>query len=150
MDGARARDGLDRVCALLSESRRVRAQDQLCCCGGELYQTGNRKVFVVQGWVISEDVVGLAGLSDDDCSFPRFLLGVKRCGRTFLTTGSTHGFALLSLYAPIPRSTFLSKVSARYAAINPKSGSSGAWGTASAGKLVDCDITLAECGKGGV
>lgn len=52
--------------------------------------------------------------------------------RTFLTTGKTHGFALSSLYAPIPRSTFLSDVSFLYAAINPKSGSSAAFGTTSA------------------
>jgi hypothetical protein len=59
-----------------------------------------------------------------------------------LTTGNTHGFALSSLYAPIPRSTFFSSLSFRYAAISPKRGSSGAWGTASTVKLVgvDCDM----------
>lgn len=31
---------------------------------------------------------------------------------TFLTTGKTHGLALSSLYAPIPKSTFFSKGSA--------------------------------------
>jgi hypothetical protein len=42
----------------------------------------------------------------------------------------------------MPKSTFLSKVSALNAAISPKSGSSGACGTASALKLVPvvCDI----------
>ena len=44
--------------------------------------------------------------------------------------------ALLSLYAPIPKSTFLLKVSFRYAAINPKRGSSGAWGRWSEVKTV--------------
>jgi len=39
----------------------------------------------------------------------------------------------------MPRSTFLSKVSALNAAINPKRGSSGAWGTASTLKLVAVD-----------
>jgi hypothetical protein len=53
-------------------------------------------------------------------------------GCTFLTTGKTQGFALSSLYAPMPRSTFLSEVSFLYAAISPKSGSSAACGTTSA------------------
>lgn len=39
----------------------------------------------------------------------------------------------------MPRSTFLSKVSALYAAISPKRGSSGACGTASTLKLVAVD-----------
>lgn len=51
-----------------------------------------------------------------------------------LTTGKTHGLALLSLYAPMPRSTLFGSVSLRYAAINPKSGSSGARGTTSCEK----------------
>lgn len=38
---------------------------------------------------------------------------------TCFTTGSTQGFALLSLYAPMPRSTLFESLSARYAAINP-------------------------------
>lgn len=50
---------------------------------------------------------------------------------TCLTTGSTHGFALSSRYAPIPKSIFFESVSRRYAAIKPKSGSSGAWGQTS-------------------
>ena len=58
---------------------------------------------------------------------------------TFLTTGKTHGFALSSRYAPIPKSTFLSEVSALKAVISPKRGSSGACGTTSAGKLVEVD-----------
>ena len=61
---------------------------------------------------------------------------------TFFTTGRIHGLALLSLYAPIPKSTFLSKVSALYAAISPKRGSSGACGTASAEKLVGCGCAM--------
>lgn len=61
---------------------------------------------------------------------------------TFLTTGKTHGFALLSRYAPIPRSTFFSKVSLRYAVINPKSGSSGACGTLSAVKTEEADPAM--------
>jgi hypothetical protein len=71
-----------------------------------------------------------------------FLQSKVEGANTFLTTGNTHGFALSSLYAPIPRSTFFSSVSFRYAAISPKRGSSGAWGTASIEKLVgvDCDI----------
>lgn len=45
---------------------------------------------------------------------------------TSLTTGKTQGFALSSLYAPMPRSTLFGSVSRRYAAIKPKRGSSGA------------------------
>lgn len=59
-----------------------------------------------------------------------------RVSHTFLTTGSTHGFALSSLYAPIPKSTFFSKLSFRYAFIKPKRGSSGACGTVSVVKTV--------------
>ena len=50
---------------------------------------------------------------------------------TCFTTGNTHGFALLSLYAPMPKSTFFGSSSLRYAAIKPKSGSSAACGTTS-------------------
>jgi hypothetical protein len=53
-----------------------------------------------------------------------------RVYRTFLTTGRIHGTALLSRYAPMPRSTFLGSLSARYAAMRPNSGSSGACCTA--------------------
>jgi hypothetical protein len=60
---------------------------------------------VVQGGVISEDLVGLKMIVS------RVFEELRR-SITFLTTGRTHGFALSSLYAPIPRSTFLSKVSA--------------------------------------
>merc|ERR1711939_380493 len=59
-----------------------------------------------------------------------FRLGsFRRISSAFLTTGNTHGFALLSRYAPMPKSTFFSFVSLRYAAISPNNGSSGAWGT---------------------
>lgn len=61
---------------------------------------------------------------------------LRRVSHTFLTTGSTHGFALSSLYAPIPKSTFFSKLSFRYAFIKPKRGSSGACGTVSVVKTV--------------
>jgi len=60
---------------------------------------------VVQGGVISEDLIGLNMII-------RRLFEKLRRPITFLTTGRTHGFALSSLYAPMPRSTFLSKVSA--------------------------------------
>ena len=60
---------------------------------------------MVQGGVISEDFVGLKVIVSR-------LLEKLRRPITFLTTGRTHGFALSSLYAPIPRSTFLSKLSA--------------------------------------
>jgi hypothetical protein len=53
---------------------------------------------------------------------------------TFLTTGNTQGFASLSLYAPMPKSIFLSYASFLYAVVSPKTGSSGAWGTTSAVK----------------
>ena len=39
---------------------------------------------------------------------------------TFLTTGSTHGLLLSSLYAPTPRLTFCGNVSSLYAAVNLK------------------------------
>lgn len=85
---------------------------------------------MIEIWVFVEEFIGLT---------PNYFLGnwielVNTINRTFLTTGKTHGFALSSLYAPIPRSTFLSDVSFRYAAINPKSGSSAACGTTSAVK----------------
>lgn len=41
-------------------------------------------------------------------------------GRTFWTTGSTHGLLSLSLYAPTPRFTFSANVSALYAAVSWK------------------------------
>ena len=60
---------------------------------------------MVQGGVISKDLVGLKMIVSR-------LFEELRRSITFFTTGRTHGFALSSLYAPIPRSTFLSKVSA--------------------------------------
>jgi hypothetical protein len=60
---------------------------------------------VVQGRVISEDLVRLKVIVSR-------LFEHLRGSIAFFTTGRTHGFALSSLYAPIPRSTFLSKVSA--------------------------------------
>jgi hypothetical protein len=64
------------------------------------------------------------------------LQGFEDSALTILTTGRIQGFALSSLYAPIPRSTFLGSSSRRKAAINPNSGSSGAWGTTFASKAV--------------
>jgi hypothetical protein len=40
--------------------------------------------------------------------------------RTFLTTGSTHGLLLSSLYAPTPRLIFCGNVSSLYAAVSLK------------------------------
>ena len=90
---------------------------------------------MVQGGVITEESICLGDVNE-------VREGHFAIESTFLTTGSTHGFAVLSLQAPMPKSSFLSNVSARYAAIKPKSGSSGACGTASAGKLVaiGCDM----------
>lgn len=42
----------------------------------------------------------------------------------------------------MPKSTFLSKSSFLYAAINPKSGSSGAWGTLSEVKIVGLEPSI--------
>lgn len=111
---------------------------------------------MVQIGIVADEFVGLDPLSaaaielDPRCTLP-----------TCLTTGSTHGFALSSRYAPMPKSTFLGSESWRYAAINlrlqsahvpalsfaafyvpyPKRGSSGAWGQTSfvkdVGVLVD-------------
>jgi len=62
--------------------------------------------------------------------------------RTFLTTGRTHGIALSSRYAPTPKSTFLSNVSALCAAIRLNRGSAGARGTA---EKAEADIE--SCGE---
>lgn len=63
-------------------------------------------------------------------------------GQTFLTTGRTHGFAWSSRYAPTPKSTFLLKVSALYAAMRLKRGSAGARGT-----VVKADADIGRFGK---
>ena len=64
--------------------------------------------------------------------------------RTILTTGNTHGFALLSRYAPMPKSTFFGSVSRRYAAISPNIGSSGPCGTTSEVNAVALALPLIE------
>ena len=86
---------------------------------------------MVELWVTSKDIIGLWNVDQYVDEIVKAQGIVKP---TFLTTGNTQGFALSSLYAPIPRSTFLSKVSALYAAIRPNRGSSGAFGTTLAEK----------------
>lgn len=126
---------------LLSDGGAVGTQDQFLGGQREVRKTGNGKVLVVEIGVVAEVFFGLGGGElVSDCLLNWQLAGTARSPKqkmlTFLTTGKTHGFALSSLYAPIPKSTLLGSVSRRNAAIKPKRGSSGACGTTSALKEV--------------
>lgn len=59
MNGSGARDGLHRRGPLLLEGRGVGAENQLSGLGGELRDTSDRGVFVVQFGVVSENLVSL-------------------------------------------------------------------------------------------
>lgn len=118
------RPGLDYVCS--KERKRakgyisypsfldrgaVRADDKFLGSRRKLRKTGDGQIFMIEVRVASQDLVGLNRLPVSHRTLA--LLPQSVCYRTFFTTGSTQGFALLSLYAPIPRSTFFSKVSFR-------------------------------------
>lgn len=86
----------------------ISSKDEFLRGTGKLLQTGNREVLVVEVWVASKEGVGLRS----------WLVHTRRANKsessfTFFTTGSTHGFALSSRYAPMPRSTFFSNLSSR-------------------------------------
>lgn len=59
MDGSGAGDGLHGSGPLLLEGRGVGAENQLSSLGGEVGNTGNRGIFVVQFGVVSENFVSL-------------------------------------------------------------------------------------------
>ncbi len=59
MDSASSRDCLHGGYALLGEGWGVRAEHDARCGGGEVWETCDWKVFVVECGVISEDLVGL-------------------------------------------------------------------------------------------
>jgi hypothetical protein len=63
VDGASARDGLQRDGTLLLESGRVGAEDESLRCGGKVGETGNWQVFVVQVWVLTKEVICLCCVS---------------------------------------------------------------------------------------
>lgn len=45
--------------ALVRKGWRVSAEHDLCGCGGEVRETGDWEIFVVEGGVVAEDFVGL-------------------------------------------------------------------------------------------
>ena len=58
--GAGTRDGLEGCDTLLGDGRWVGAEDELLRGGGEVCETGNGEVLVVEFGVGVEDVVGLS------------------------------------------------------------------------------------------
>ena len=59
MDCSCARDGLHGVRALLRDGGRVGAEDELGSSSSEVGEAGDGEVFVVEGGVVAEDLVGL-------------------------------------------------------------------------------------------
>lgn len=135
MDGAGPRDGLqganlyagqDRISIgslpvhlggtypFLVNRRAVSTDDQFLGSGREFGQATDGKVFVVETGVIVDSVIGLAKETVRTARGSEEEVKVEREDQgTFLTTGKIQGFALLSRYAPMPRSTFLSEGSSR-------------------------------------
>lgn len=51
-----ARNCLEGACALFSNGRRIGTKNEFCCGGREGVQTGDGKVFVVQGGIGAQDL----------------------------------------------------------------------------------------------
>lgn len=140
MDGSSAGDGLEgcdlystilvdapyrltggEAYSVLADGWTVGPDHELLGGGGVIGQTLDGEIFMVEIGVIANEVVGLG------CQLCLTDAWTGEC--TFFTTGNTQGFALLSRYAPMTRSTFFAEGSWRKAWASPKRGSSGAAGT---------------------
>jgi hypothetical protein len=94
--------------SLFLDGGAVTTKDELLRRRCEVSQAGNGQILVVEVRVLAEDLVGLSRMVSTKA------VGAAEAGAlTFFTTGRTHGLALLSLYAPMPRSTLLLSVSRR-------------------------------------
>ena len=91
MVGTSAGNGLDADDTFLRNRRGVSAQDKTSSSRSEIWKTSNRKIFVVDGRIVQQNLSGLASGS----------IGITRLqvtrALTFLTTGNTHGLELSSL-----------------------------------------------------
>jgi hypothetical protein len=108
VNGSGAGDGLEGDGAFLGDCGRVLAQDEFLRGRREVGETGDGEVLVVELGVLVESFVCLDALLVRGGGYET-TENVPTC----LTTGKTHGLALLSRYAPMPKSTFFGSVSLR-------------------------------------
>jgi len=92
--GAGTGNGLHADNAFLPDRGRVSTQYKTGSSGGEFWETSDRKVFVVEGGIVQQNLGGL--VSNDIGISSRDTMRVTQA-LAFFTTGNTHGLESSSL-----------------------------------------------------